>query len=161
MTRPIAGHGDFCLVGTYSYPSLSPERLNFRAFFWVESWVSHFRYYLDSPHRIFISLLNDLPGYAALNITWTEENKDKFVRQWTRDCKNEPKPLVFDVDGKPLENPADAKGAMNVIDALRVCTAKSSASASRHAKPEELMKLGIDRRNIYLIHFDGDTGVRC
>ena len=59
-------------------------------------------------------------GYAALNITWTEENKDKFVRQWTRDCSNEPKPLVFDVDGKPLENPADAKGAMNVIDALRV-----------------------------------------
>ena len=112
---------------------------------------------LTKPHFCGVQIL----GYAALNITWTEENKDKFVRQWTRDCKNEPKLLVFDVDGKPLESPADAKGAMNVIDALRVCTAKSSASASRHAKPEELIKLGIDRRNIYLIHFDGDTGVRC
>ena len=103
--------------------------------------------------------MNDLPGYAALNITWTEENKDKFVRQWTRDCKNEPKPLVFDVDGKPLENPADAKGAVNVIDALKVLGVPER-TAQRVSTVDELMKLGIDPRNIYLIHFDGDTGVR-
>lgn len=98
-------------------------------------------------------------GYLSLGIAKTEKNENVYVRQWIKDCTKDTKPLVFDVDGKPLKNPADAKGAMNVIDALRVCTAKSSASASRHAKPEELMKL-IDRRNIYLIHFDGDTGVR-
>jgi hypothetical protein len=87
-------------------------------------------------------------GYAALNITWTEENKDKFVRQWTRDCSNEPKPLVFDVDNKPLENPADAKGAVNVIDALKVLGVPER-TAQRVSTVDELMKLGIDPRNMF------------
>ena len=98
-------------------------------------------------------------GYMVLEIQRTEENKDKFVRQWTRDCSNEPKPLVFDADGKPLANPADAYGAVNVIDALK-CLGKPSNSASRHAKPDEIMKLGIDRRDIFLLHFDGNPQVR-
>ena len=32
-------------------------------------------------------------AYEVLCIARTVKNKDMYVRQWTRDCKNEPKPL--------------------------------------------------------------------
>ena len=92
-------------------------------------------------------------GYMVLEIQRTEENKDKFVRQWTRDCSNEPKPLVFDADGKPLANPADAHGAVNVFDALMAVGVKRT-QAQHYVKVEELMKLGIDRRDIFIIKWD-------
>ena len=104
---------------------------------------------LDKPH--FCGVLRR--GYAVLRITQTEENKDKVVRQWTRDCSNEPKPLVFDADGKPLANPADAYGAVNVIDALK-CLGMKKTQAQHYVKVEELTKLGIDRRDIFMIKWD-------
>ena len=110
---------------------------------------------LTKPHFCGVQIL----GYAALNITWTEENKDKFVRQWTRDCSNEPKPLVFDVDGKPLENPANAKGAVNLIDALK-CLGLKKTQAQHYVKVEQIMKLGIARGDIFFIHFDGNPRAR-
>jgi hypothetical protein len=93
-------------------------------------------------------------GFLALGIQRTPENEHMYVRQWTRDCSNEPEPLVFDVDGKPLANPADAHGAVNAIDALKV-TAMSKSAAKRHATVENLIAMGIGRRNIFLIKFDG------
>tara|TARA_Y100000389_G_scaffold159686_1_gene161608 strand:- start:440 stop:1072 length:633 start_codon:yes stop_codon:yes gene_type:complete len=98
-------------------------------------------------------------GFLALGIQRTPENEHMYVRQWTRDCSNEPEPLVFDVDGKPLANPADAYGSMPAIDAMK-CSGLKKTQAKVNAKPDEIMKLGIDRRDIYLIYFDGDTGVR-
>ena len=98
-------------------------------------------------------------GHLALGINSTEQNQAMYVRQWTNDCTKEHKPLVFDVDGKELANPGDAYGAVNVIDLLK-CSGLKKSQAKVHAKPDEIMKLGIDPRNIYLIHFDGDTGVR-
>lgn len=98
-------------------------------------------------------------GYLSLGIAKTEKNENIWVRQWTRNCTKDTKPLVFDVHGNPLANPADAKGAMNVIDALK-CLAFKKSQASHLAKPEEIMKLGVHPRDIFLIHFDGDSGVR-
>jgi hypothetical protein len=93
-------------------------------------------------------------GYLSLGITKTENNEIIYVRQWTKDCSNEPKPLVFDVDGKPLANPDDAYGAMNAIDTLEVA-GHSKSAAKRHATVENLIAMGINRRNIFLIMFDG------
>ena len=69
-----------------------------------------------------------------------------------RDCTKESKPLVFDADGKPLDNPAAAKGAMNVIDALKVLGVPER-TAQRVSTVDELMKLGIDPRNMFKFKF--------
>ena len=98
-------------------------------------------------------------GHKALDIERTEQNQATYVRQWTKDCTKEPKPLVFDVDGKELANPGDAYGAVNVIDAL-----KALGLQERHARnmatKDKLLELGIDPRNIFKILYDGNTGVR-
>ena len=98
-------------------------------------------------------------GHLALGINSTEQNQAMYVRQWTNDCTKEHKPLVFDVDGKELANPGDAYGAVNVIDLLK-CSGPKKSQASILAKPDEIMKLGIDRRDIFLLHFDGNPQVR-
>tara|TARA_Y100000389_G_scaffold192889_2_gene220987 strand:- start:18212 stop:18922 length:711 start_codon:yes stop_codon:yes gene_type:complete len=98
-------------------------------------------------------------GYLSLAIKKTDKNENVYVRQWTRDCTKDTKPFVFDVNGKPLENPADAKGSMNVIDALK-CLAFKKSQASLLAKSDEIMKLGIPPRDIFLLHFDGNPQVR-
>ena len=110
---------------------------------------------LTKPHFCGVQIL----GYAALNITWTEENKDKFVRQWTRDCSNEPKPLVFDADGTPLANPEDARGAVNVIDALKAL-GKNERFARDLANKEKLIAMGIDRSNIFMVKWDLNVSMR-
>ena len=114
---------------------------------------------LKKPHFCGVQRL----GYMALGIvrgiTKTEKNENVYVRQWIKDCTKEPKPLVFDVNGKPLKNPADAKGSMNVIDALKCLDFKKS-QASHLAKPEEIMKLGVDPRDIFLIQFDDNPQVK-
>ena len=66
---------------------------------------------------------------------------------------------MFDVDGKELANPGDAYGAVNVIDLLK-CSGLKKSQASNLAKPEEIMKLGVDPRDIFLLHFDGNPQVR-
>ncbi len=98
-------------------------------------------------------------GWFVFEIEKTQDNQNEYVRQWTRNCTKDTKPLVFDVNMKPLENPAAAKGAMNVIDSLKVLNFKKSQAANL-AKPEEIIKLGVDPRDIFLIYFDGDSGVR-
>ena len=98
---------------------------------------------LTNPHCCGVQRL----GFLALGIQRTPENEHMYVRQWTRDCSNEPKPLVFDADGKPLANPDDAYGAMNAIDTLEVA-GHSKSAAKRHATVENLIAMGIDRRNM-------------
>ena len=97
-------------------------------------------------------------GYLALDIKKTENNKNVFVRQWIKDCTKEPKPLVFDVNMKPLENPDDAKGAMNVIDSLKVLELPDRM-AQRVSTVDKLLQLGIDPSNIFFMHWDGNPRV--
>ena len=104
---------------------------------------------IKKPHYCGVQIL----GYKVLEIQRTEENKYKYVRQWTKDCSNEPKPLVFDVDGKPLANPADARGAVNVIDALKALGMKRQ-QAQDNSTVEKLIKLGIDRCNIFMLDWN-------
>ena len=98
-------------------------------------------------------------AYRALEIKPTEENQGMYVRQWTRRFTNEPKSLVFDVDGKELTIPADAYGAVNVFDALMAVGVKRT-QAQHYVKVEQIMKLGIARGDIFFIHFDGNPRAR-
>jgi hypothetical protein len=98
-------------------------------------------------------------GPLALDINSTEQNQATYVRQWTKDCTKEPKPLVFNAEMKPLENPADAYGAVNVIDALKALGLPARTAQSL-SSVDKLLQLGIDPRNIFKILYDGNTGVR-
>ena len=111
---------------------------------------------IEKPHYCGVQKL----GYHVLEIQRTEENKYMYVRQWTKDCSNEPEPLVCDVDGNPLANPADADASIPAIDVLK-CLGKKKTQAQHYAKPDEITKLpGIERDDLFMIHFDGDSGVR-
>ena len=66
---------------------------------------------------------------------------------------------MFDVDGKPLENPADAKGAVNVIDALKA-VGKNERFARDLASKEKILAQGIDGSNVFMILWDGNPRVR-
>ena len=109
---------------------------------------------IKKPHYCGVQIL----GYKVLEIQRTEENKYKYVRQWTKDCSNEPKPLVFDVHGKPLANPADARGAVNVIDALKAL-GKNERFARDLANKDRLVEL-VGWDNVFMISWDGNPRVR-
>jgi hypothetical protein len=109
---------------------------------------------IKKPHFCGVQRL----GWDVFEIQPMPKTQLIYVRQWTKDCKNEPKPLVFDVDGKPLANPAAAKGAVNVIDALKA-VGLPERMAQRFSSVDKLLQLGIDPSNIFFMNWDGNPRV--
>jgi hypothetical protein len=97
-------------------------------------------------------------GYLALDEPCTEENRNRYLHQWTRDCTQDSKPLAFDADHKPLANPDDARGCIPVFDVARVC-GEAKDTAKGRATLQHLLAIGIAKRDVFWVKIDGDRVV--